>query len=349
MANVTCHNANGWKGFGTELKDVCQIAEEMMSSTCQINIQKLKSQWYDASQFPDASQCACEHVMYNLLSACAGCQKWSTTNSTEARATQWQTFIDYKSGQCPEPPSGASSPKKREVQWMSPVPNWASNLNEPDFSLDQALAAVGRTGGETAVDTPTTALASPTTTVVLATNQASPSSASAPQSSNSGPNIGAIVGGVIGALAFLGILAGLWFWLHRRRRRARDVAPSAEFIKPEYYATPPLLAGGHDRRDSDYHDDIEELEEPAPATANRLSWAGGLVTTRRREECDGDMLPPFTRGTYIGPSPHEKGHPERRETGDSDQTMRTTTTNTLLLSSSPASPARRTGPSEDFP
>jgi hypothetical protein len=153
------------------------------------------------------------------------------------------------------------------------------------------------------------------------------------------------VGGIIGALVFLSAIVGLGFWLYRRKRRARDVAPSAEFLKPEYYATPPLLSAGLDRGALDYRDDIEEEMEPANNT--RHSWAVGLVTNRTREEQDddGDMLPPFTQGTYIGPSPHEKGNPARRETGDSDITMRTNNTTTNLLSSSPA---RRSGPSGYF-
>lgn len=156
--------------------------------------------------------------------------------------------------------------------------------------------------------------------------------------SRSGPNVGLIVGVVIGILALLGI-AGLGFWLHRRQRRARDVPPSAEFLKPEYYATPPLLSGGHDRRDPEYHDDIDE-GAPEMTDTNRRSWImPGLVTNRVREEDDGDMLPPFTRGTYIGPSPHEKGVPERRDTAESDATSAP-----LLPSTS-----RRPGPSGYLP
>lgn len=145
------------------------------------------------------------------------------------------------------------------------------------------------------------------------------------------------MGGVVGGLVFLGAIIALVFFLRHRKRRTRDVAPSDEFLKPEYYATPPLLSATNDTRDSEYRDDIAE-EEIAPTISQRLSWAGGLVATRRAENSEGgDMLPPFTQGTYIGPSPHEKGAPERRRTDESDGTMRTSTTHTLLLSS-PARP-----------
>lgn len=169
----------------------------------------------------------------------------------------------------------------------------------------------------------------PTETQTTTTSADANSSASA---SNSGPNIGAIAGGVVGGLAFLGAIIALLFFLRHRKRRTRDVAPSDEFLKPEYYATPPLLSAAGDRRESSYRDDGGE-EEIMPAIPHRLSWAGGLVATRRTEDEEGDMLPPFTQGAYIGPSPHEKGVPARRRTDESDGTMRTTTTNTNLISS----------------
>ncbi|KAG9109517.1 hypothetical protein FRC07_008288 [Ceratobasidium sp. 392] len=163
-------------------------------------------------------------------------------------------------------------------------------------------------------------------------------------SSNSGPNVGAIAGGVVGGVVFLGAIVGLILFLRRRKRRARDVAPSDEFLKPEYYASPPLLPAQNRRDSHNYQDDIEE--EPMPPIAprglsspHRLSWVGGMVATRRREEDSGDELPPFTQGTYIGPSPHEKGHPERRHT---DETDITTTSNTHLLTPS----SQRPGTSE---
>jgi hypothetical protein len=175
--------------------------------------------------------------------------------------------------------------------------------------------------------TSTTSITS--TTVDVPTNTSIPDANGA--SSKPGPNVGAIAGGVIGGLAFLGAIIGLLLFFRHRKRRARDVAPSDEFLKPEYYTSPPLLPVGQSRRDSDYRDDIEEEAVP-PIMSHRLSWAGGLVATRRRggEEEEGEMLPPFTQGTYIGPSPHEKGHPERRQTDESDTTV---TSNTHLLPS----------------
>lgn len=164
------------------------------------------------------------------------------------------------------------------------------------------------------------------------TMTASADANSSNSASSSGPNIGAIAGGVVGGLVFLGAIIALLLFLRHRKRRTRDVAPSDEFLKPEYYATPPLLSATSDRRDSTYRDDGGE-EEVMPAIPHRLSWAGGLVATRRTEDEEGDMLPPFTQGTYIGPSPHEKGLPARRRTDESDGTMRTNTTNTNLISS----------------
>ncbi|EUC64934.1 transmembrane protein, putative [Rhizoctonia solani AG-3 Rhs1AP] len=164
----------------------------------------------------------------------------------------------------------------------------------------------------------------------------------------SGPAIGAIVGGVIGGLIFLGAIAGLAYWLYCRKRRARDVAPSSEFLKREYFMEQPPLLPEHERADSAYRDEI--VEETRPSPTNRRSWVGGFAVARRHEEDDEDdseMLPPFTRGTYIGPSPHEKGCPARRDTGDTDITVRTDNTTTFFLPS--VSPTRRPGPSDYYP
>ncbi|KAG8689947.1 hypothetical protein FRC08_010733 [Ceratobasidium sp. 394] len=164
----------------------------------------------------------------------------------------------------------------------------------------------------------------------MATSTPTPMAASG--KSKSGPKVGAIAGGVVGGVALLGIILGLLLFFCRHKRRARDVAPSDEFLKPEYYASPPLLPAN--RRDLDYRDDIEE--EPVPpmmAPPHRLSWVGGIVSTRRRED-DADELPPFTPGTYIGPSPHEKGRPERRRTDETDATV-TSNTHLLTMSSRP--------------
>ncbi|QRW04143.1 hypothetical protein RhiLY_03142 [Ceratobasidium sp. AG-Ba] len=194
---------------------------------------------------------------------------------------------------------------------------WARSVNDSVFNLETALnAAVTNDlpSGESSSTTEGAVAASTSTPTANATSH------------KPGSNTGAIVGGVIGGIAFLGVIIGLLLFLHCRKRRARDVAPSSEFLKPEYYASPPLLPA---HRDSEYRDDIEE--EALPQTAPRsLSWMGGAVVTRRHEDED-EMLPPFTQGTYIGPSPHEKGQPERRHTDESDATA---TSNTHLLSSS---------------
>ncbi|KAL8868120.1 MAG: hypothetical protein Q9174_005203 [Haloplaca sp. 1 TL-2023] len=64
-----------------------------------------------------------------------------------------------------------------------------------------------------------------------------PASTSPPAtSSESGPNVGAIVGGVIGGLAgLLLVLAALWFFVFRKRR-SKDV-PSSQSSPPEYYSS----------------------------------------------------------------------------------------------------------------
>ncbi|CAE6532789.1 unnamed protein product [Rhizoctonia solani] len=345
--NATClyNEQDGWGKLGESDKDVCSIAQAMMEGTCQSHVPALntnthlglKNTWYTASMFQDDEtlksglECACDRIMFNLLSACAGCQKWKWSNVTSTPIT-WQSFKTYQDRSCP---SGA---QKRAISrpWSPPPPAWALSFNQDTFDPTTVQNSTEPSPG------PVNPSPSPSTANPAA--ETSPADGKFAQSTSSpGPAIGAIVGGVIGGLIFLGAIAGLAFWMYCRKRRARDVAPSAEFLKPEYYATPPLLPA-HDRRDSAYRDEIEE--EPGPSPTRRHSWVGGLVITRRHEEDDDDceMLPPFTRGTYIGPSPHEKGYPERRDTGDTEITTHTNNTTTFLLSS----PTRRHGTSEYF-
>ncbi|KAG8741392.1 hypothetical protein FRC10_002912 [Ceratobasidium sp. 414] len=196
---------------------------------------------------------------------------------------------------------------------------WSRGISDADFNLTQALALASPNNS-----TPTSAPSTTEEPIPMATTTPTPMAASG----KSGPNVGAIAGGVAGGVILLGAILGLLLFLRRHKRRARNVAPSDEFLKPEYYASPPLLPT-EVRRDSHYRDDLEEEPIP-PMVPHRLSWVGGFVATRRRED-DVDELPPFTPGTYIGPSPHEKGRPERRRTDETDATV---TSNTHLLTSS---------------
>ncbi|KAG8733679.1 hypothetical protein FRC12_018804 [Ceratobasidium sp. 428] len=265
-------------------------------------------------------------IMYNILSVCAGCQKW---DMSEAGNQIWQTLADYEGhmGQtCSDYRAEGNQnqlqlqPDHGDGEWQN-APEWSRNTNNTDFNFVQALALASP--NDVIPNTPSTTDDSTS----MSTSTPTPISAS----SKSGPNVGAIAGGVVGGVVLLGAIVGLVLFLRRRKRRARDVAPSDEFLKPEYYASPPLLPA-QDRGDPSYRDDIEEEPIPPmpPMSPHRLSWVGGMVGTRRRDDGSGDELPPFTQGTYIGPSPHEKGHPERRHT---DETVATTTSNSHLLSS----------------
>ncbi|CAE6446868.1 hypothetical protein ACGC1H_002930 [Rhizoctonia solani] len=343
------YNEQGWLQFGEKGKDVCSIAQTLMNGTCQSHIpslhiiphsQNLVNMWYTVDGFgkdgfPETvKRCACDRVMFNLLSACAGCQKWRWSNVTTENIV-WQTFTTYQGGECTN-----SAQEKRAIPWTPDPPAWATTFNEGAFDPNAAQAAIP----------PETTSVSPSSTNPASEAEIPPTATGevAQYTTASGPAIGAIVGGVIGGLIFLGAIAGLAYWLYCRKRRARDVAPSSEFLKPEYFLEQPPLLPEHERRESAYRDEIEEETRPSPT--NRRSWVGGFAVARRHEEEDDDdseMLPPFTQGTYIGPSPHEKGCPARRDTGDTDITMRTNNTTTFFLPS--ASPTRRPGPSDYYP
>ncbi|CAE6424171.1 unnamed protein product [Rhizoctonia solani] len=351
---ATClHNeTEGWSKLGERNKDVCHIAQSLMNGTCHSYIptlhiipdaKNLESIWYTASRFNDeefsrsVKRCVCDRVMFNLLSACAGCQKWEWSKVMTEQFS-WQGFTTYQDGEC----SGLNSTLDKRITWVPEPPTWAKAFNQDTFDP---------TGAQSAVDTPETTSASssssPSSTLPASkASQIATGDVPSTTPTGSGLAIGAIVGGVIGGLVFLGAIAGLAFWLYRRKRRTRDVAPSAEFLKREYFMEQPPLLPAHERRESAYRDEIEE-EDMRPSPTNRRSWVGGFAATRRHDdEEDSEMLPPFTQGTYIGPSPHEKGHPERRETGETDITVRTENTTTFFLPS--ASPTRRPGPSDHY-
>ncbi|KAF8606547.1 hypothetical protein BDV93DRAFT_520830 [Ceratobasidium sp. AG-I] len=276
--------------------------------------------------------------MYNVLSVCAACQ---TSNLTHTPSHKFPSVSDYAGSSCQnffeanETLQLLPTNEDDGIEWPNMAPPWSQSLTDETFNIQKAEDFISQTSSPNT--TTTTGEVAPTE---APTPTASVSAGSSNSGSSSGPNVGAIAGGVVGGLAFLGAIIALVFFLRHRKRRSRDVAPSDEFLKPEYYATPPLLSATGDRRESEYRDDGAE-DEIMPAIPHRLSWAGGLVATRRTEDEEGDMLPPFTQGTYIGPSPHEKGVPARRRTDESDGTIRTTTTNTVLLSS-----PTRSGPSE---
>ncbi|KAK7054737.1 hypothetical protein VNI00_003200 [Paramarasmius palmivorus] len=95
------------------------------------------------------------------------------------------------------------------------VPSWAYlNVTGSDtWNLGQALD--NRQGPES------TGASKPTGSTPSALASSTPSEASQPDP-GSKTNAGAIAGGVIGGVVFLGIVAGIAFWLYRRRRDQHD-------------------------------------------------------------------------------------------------------------------------------
>jgi len=335
--STNCKRA-GWEIFGDQQAsdDVCEIAQDLMDhcepergAQVAIKPRSETSPWYKASDIPLFPDCACTRLMYNVLSVCAACQMFNVTHHPTGG---FPSVSDYAGSSCQDFHGTNGTLQLLPTDdhgkdWLTIAPQWSLDLNDETFNLQKAQNFLSQSSSPNT--TTPTGEATPTE---AQTTTASADVNSRNSASSSGPNIGAIAGGVVGGLAFLGAILALLFFLRHRKRRTRDVAPSDEFLKPEYYATPPLLSASNERRDSAYRDDGGEEEEVMPAIPHRLSWAGGLVATRRTEDEEGDMLPPFTQGTYIGPSPHEKGVPARRRTDESDGTMRTSTTNTNLIS-----------------
>lgn len=136
----------------------------------------------------------------------------------------------------------------------------------------------------------TTSVPLSTSTDANAANVASSTPLPSPDPSNASsshsPHTGAIVGGVLGALALL-LLASLAFLLLRRRRRASHTPPSAEFMHFARGAASPAF-----------------VSDGTTTPSNMMTKAGDLLPLARYpslEQPYEDLPPAFTPGLYRDP------------------------------------------------
>ncbi|KDR73490.1 hypothetical protein GALMADRAFT_227940 [Galerina marginata CBS 339.88] len=206
-----------------------------------------ESTHYLGPSLQNANPCQCSTVTYSLMSACGACQG--------------RTYLSWSvwSANCPTV-SLSSFPEL--IPTGVAVPGWAYLDVKANDNFDQSLAKQDANLTEsTAIPSPTssvvksTAAKSSSSTVVKSTSGfttatattsilPSPSASSAGDSSSSASRIkkeNAIGGGIVGGLVGLMVICGLFFWyIQRRRRFARDGQPL-----PSLNATDPEIASWH--------------------------------------------------------------------------------------------------------
>ncbi|KAI9571579.1 hypothetical protein HD554DRAFT_1790893 [Boletus coccyginus] len=170
---------------------------------------------------PDANQtnqCQCSSVTYNTISACGLCQNrtiisWSVwyTNCT----TLYPGFFPL------DIPTGTA------------VPQWAfQDVTTSDLFNVTLAQSVGDIPESTAPNSAqSTGSVNPASTVASASLTALPSpTGTGTTSSGSSSSTAAIVGGVVGGVAGLALIAGVVFFVMRKKRS--QTPPSAHFTAP---------------------------------------------------------------------------------------------------------------------
>lgn len=168
----------------------------------------------------DRDLCKCNTVVYNLISACGGCQGASWVPYSE-----WSFNCTSKAppGSFPEP-----------VLVGTRVPNWAyvdtSIGNSWNISAAQLKGDFPEVTG--------------TTSIILTSTSRAPQSVtpriSSSSTSHHSSNTGAIAGGIVGGIVGTALIAGVVLWFAFRRRRARPVCQGGE----KGQSLPQLVAEG---------------------------------------------------------------------------------------------------------
>jgi len=203
--NATCNSTGSFDwAFNSLGQSPCLVAAYLGSvcSAGQFFVPALgPSQFYSGPNVENANDCRCNSVFYSTISACAACQgneylKWSSwyTNCSSVFVSEYPEDI----------PTGTK------------VPHWAyENVTIGDGAFNTTVAKAETSSPES------TGTPKPTGTAPASPSNSPAASGSKPKKSHAG----AIAGGVIGGLVGLAIVAGLIFWLIRRRRTPK--APSS--------------------------------------------------------------------------------------------------------------------------
>ncbi|CAE6422199.1 unnamed protein product [Rhizoctonia solani] len=175
-----------------------------------------------------ANNCLCNSVMWNLLSACALCQREPSGTWGQWVASCPTNMIN--AGKYPIPlPAGVSVPSWAYYDFTT-----AGVFNAAVASQQTGLessAVSGATSTPIAVPSLTGAPSATPTEIIGGT------STPKPVKTQSGSNTGAIIGGVVGGVLGIGLIALIAFVL-TRKRKAED--PAAKY--PEANHKPPMAA-----------------------------------------------------------------------------------------------------------
>ncbi|KAG8865312.1 hypothetical protein FRB96_000202 [Tulasnella sp. 330] len=201
----------------------------------------------------------------------------------EAGFASWSQNCNASDGTL-DPDTAAILPK-----WVTVVGGNAKNSIVPNFNLTMALDTAAL---DPASNSPT-ANASPAGTLIGPT-QSVPTVNTGSSLSGSGKssNVGPIVGGVLGGVLLIA-LSTLLTLFYRRRERQKRVAPSSEFTK---YLQQPTLRRPPSQQE---YKDVPEVAAVAPHIEEAPEY-------QRPADPDVEELPGFTPGHYAGPI-FEKG------------------------------------------
>jgi hypothetical protein len=235
-----------------------------------------------------ANSCRCSTVYYSLLSACAYCQNetyldWSIYD-VNCTVLYSQTFLD------PIPSSIV-------------VPHYAylDVVKGNSFNVSAAMVAGGPES------TPVSGPTGPTTPAITSTSTPTSSSAAA---TSQKLNVGAIAGGAVGGVAFVGIIGALIYFATMRRRRPSVPTPSTytAFASPmmsdgdmKYNSAVPTMTSGK----------IYDPSDPSTFPSDPVGYSSYSGSPQR-------VTPTITGNTLVG-APGIRTHHTGPNTGTQSQ------------------------------
>jgi len=209
--NATCNASHQW-AFNSQKQSPCLVASALLAvCTGSYEVYALPDQYhYNGPDLQDANPCQCNTVVYSLLAECGLCQSRTIT-----MWSIWETNCASVSiSSFPMPiPSGLH------------VPGWAYFDVETSDTFNESLAQANANITEsTAIPqpskTPVPTLASSTSSAAAQPSTASDSSDVSAATNQKRSN--AIGGGLVGGFSALVLVCTLAFYIHRRRRIAKE-------------------------------------------------------------------------------------------------------------------------------
>lgn len=167
-----------------------------------------------------ATTCACTTPLYNLVAGCAGCQ----LNENDQTAMGWRSWAKN----CSSEPDGGLPSWPFPIPAWTAIPDWAyTNVTTEGYAFNllaafavsqNKSAAVTASGQPNTAPTPT-----PASSSAAPTNQNNNGMTDSQRHHQKNVTLASIIAGtVVTTLAITAILAGLTWWIVRKRRIARQ-------------------------------------------------------------------------------------------------------------------------------